>query len=51
MAVQRGFIMPRSALIQHCTAGQDKREVNALLAGLCESRSNMLAARPGDSNG
>lgn len=51
MAVERGFIMPHSALIQHSTAGQDKREVNALLTGLCDSHSNILAARPGDSNG
>lgn len=51
MAVTRGFIIPRSALIQHRTAGQDKREVNTLLTGLCDSHSNMLAACPGDSNG
>lgn len=51
MAVTKGFIITRSALIQHRTAGQDKREVNTLLAGLCDSRSNMLRARPGDSNG
>lgn len=51
MAVTRGLIIPRSALIQHSTAGQDKREVNTLLTGLCDSHPNMLAARPGDSNG
>lgn len=51
MAVTRGFIIPWSALIQHHTAGQDKREVSTLLTGLCDSQFNMLAARTGDSNG
>lgn len=50
MAVRRGLIIPRSALIWHSTAGQDKREVNTPLTGLCDSRSNMLAARLGDCN-
>lgn len=49
MAVTRGLIIPCSALIQHSTAGQDKREVNTLLTGLCDSHPNMLAAHPGDS--